>query len=86
MTENPQQLIALIQSRMNNRIEMLDAIAGSPMDSIPDDVKKMRELESCKIRAVLEEQKDLIEIIKVLFPSTVAIDAGEQKNKPGRKR
>lgn len=70
---------------MNNRIEMLHAIAGSPMDSIPDDVKKMRELESCKIRAVLEEQKDLIEIIKVLFPTTVSSDAGEQKNKSGRK-
>ena len=68
MTDAAKQLNSMIQSRLNNRIEALNALAGSPVDNLPDDVKQMREIEACKIRAVMEEQKDLIAIIKMLFP------------------
>lgn len=68
MTDAAKQLNSMIQSRLNNRIEALTALAGSPVDNLPDDVKQMREIEACKIRAVMEEQKDLIAIIKMLFP------------------
>lgn len=62
------QLNDMIQSRLNNRIEALNHLEPSPMDSgIPDEIKKMREIEACKIRAVMQEQKDLIELIKLLF-------------------
>ena len=69
MTDAAKQLKSMILSRLNNRIETLNALAGSPVDSLPDDVRKMREIEACKIRAVVEEQKDLIAIIKMLFPN-----------------
>lgn len=69
MAETAQNLIKMIQNRLNSRIDTLNAISDSPLDNLPDDVKKMRELEASKIRAVMEEQKDLIEIIKLLFPN-----------------
>lgn len=68
MVQTANQLIEMIQKRLNNRIEALNALSSSPMDNSPDEIKKMREIEASKIRAVLQEQKDLIEIIRMLFP------------------
>lgn len=68
MTDAAKQLADMIQKRQANRIKALDSLAGTPMDNVPDEVKKMRELEASKIRAVVEEQGDIIEIIKMLFP------------------
>lgn len=68
MTETAQLLIDMIQKRLTSRMNALTALHTSPVESVPDDVKKMRELESSSIRAVMQEQTDLIEIIKILFP------------------
>ena len=68
MTETANQLVDMIQKRYNSRFDTLNTLAGSPMDNIPDEVKKMREIEAAKIRSVMQEQKDLMEIIKMLFP------------------
>jgi uncharacterized membrane protein len=71
MADTTQHLIDMIQKRINNRIEALNALAASPLDQmISDEVKKMREIEAGKIRAVLQEQKDLIEIMHLLFPKS----------------
>lgn len=70
MTDTAQSLLGMIQNRMNNRLEVLNTLAASPLDNIPNEVKEMREIESSKIRAVMQEQKDLIEIIKMLYPSS----------------
>jgi predicted amidohydrolase len=69
MAETAAQLADMIQKRLSNRIEALNALSASPMENLPDEVKKMREIEGGKIRAVMQEQKDLIDIIKVLFPN-----------------
>lgn len=68
MHETAQQLIDMIQKRMNNRLNALNSLQNSTIESVPDDVKKIRELESAVIRGVMQEQSDLIEIIKILFP------------------
>lgn len=68
MIETARNLVDMIQRRLNNRIEVLNTLQGSPVESVPDEVKKMREIEAAKIRAVMQEQKDMIEIIKALFP------------------
>ena len=68
MAETAQNLISMIQNRLNSRVEALNTLSTSSMESIPDKVKEMRETEAIKIRAVMQEQKDLIEIIKILFP------------------
>lgn len=68
MAEISQTIINVIQSRQSSRVKALTALASSPMDNIPDEVKKMREIEAAKIRAVMQEQDDLIDICKMLFP------------------
>ena len=59
----------LLQSRLANQLETLNSLENAHMDNIPDEVKKMREIEAGKIRAVMQEQKDLVTILKALFPN-----------------
>jgi predicted amidohydrolase len=68
MHETAKDLIDMIQNRLNSRVTTLVTLQSSPLDAIPDEVKKMREVEASRIRAVMQEQTDLIEIIKILFP------------------
>lgn len=68
MSDTTQHLIDMVQKRLNNRVEALNSLENSPLENIPDEVKKMREIEAGKIRAVMEEQKDLVDIMRVLFP------------------
>lgn len=58
----------LLQKRLNNKIELLNSISTGSLDNTPVEVQKMREEEAAKIRAVMQEQKDLIEIINTMFP------------------
>jgi hypothetical protein len=69
MVATAQSLIDMIQRRLANRVAALSAIAASPLDNLPNDIRTMREIESAKIRSVMEEQSDLIEIIKMLYPT-----------------
>lgn len=69
MTNAAKQLKDIIQARLNNRLEAVNTLQGSPLDNVPDEVKKMREIEAGKIRAVMQEQKDLIELIKSIYPN-----------------
>ncbi|KAA5532667.1 hypothetical protein F0919_17960 [Taibaiella lutea] len=63
-------IIELLQKRMNNRIDALTAISSSSLENIPESVQQKREDEASKIRAIIQEQKDLIEIINMLYPSS----------------
>lgn len=76
-------IIALIQQRLDTRLDMLNTLAVQPLDTMPESIKRMREEESSKIRAVVQEQRDLLATIKTLYPFT---DAGytKEKEKPGR--
>lgn len=69
MDETVKSIKDLLDKRLNNRIDALQAISSSPMDSVPEAVQKMREEEAAKIRAVIQEQRDIIDIIKSLFPN-----------------
>jgi hypothetical protein len=60
----------LLQKRLNSRIEMMNTLASSPMDGLPEKVQELREREAEKTRAVITEQKDLLELLKMLFPQT----------------
>ncbi|MFA6058956.1 MAG: hypothetical protein WC756_12210 [Taibaiella sp.] len=66
-TINP--VITLIQKRLGVRLEALNALATSPLDNMPESVLKMREEESAKIRAVMQEQKELIDLISLMYPN-----------------
>lgn len=75
-------LIEMIQKRMNNRIKALNELETSPLDNLPDQVKQMREIEASKIRMVVQEQMDLVEIMRSLFPK---VEALKQKHLIGKK-
>lgn len=71
MAATVQTIINLIETRLNSRLDTLQALAIQPMDSIPESIKNKREDECAKIRAVVQEQRDLSAIIKVLFPTSI---------------
>lgn len=64
-----QTVFDLLQRRLTNNVEAVNAISIAPMDNLSEKIKEMREVEAGKIRAVMQEQKDLITILKALFPS-----------------
>ena len=72
MVETAQQLIGMVQKRMNNRMSALTALQTTSLDALPDEVKQMREVEASRVRAVMQEQSDLIDIIEMLFPKNTA--------------
>lgn len=59
----------LLDKRLSNKLYALEAIATTSLDSVPESIQKMREEEASKIRAVIQEQRDIIDIIKYLFPN-----------------
>ncbi len=59
----------MLQNRMNNRIEALKAFEPSVMDNMSEEVKKMREIEGSRLRAVIQEQRDLLDILNSMFPN-----------------
>ena len=60
----------LLEKRVSNRLDALEAIATTPLDNVPESIQKMREEEASKTRAVIQEQRDILDIIKSLFPNT----------------
>ena len=68
MTEAANQLKDMIQERLNNRVETLASLNYTTMDNLPDEVKQHREEQQALLRAVMIEQRDIISIIKMLFP------------------
>jgi hypothetical protein len=58
----------LLNKRMLNKVELLNTLSANTLDTIPESIKLKREEEAARVRAVIHEQKDLIEIINALFP------------------
>ena len=59
----------LLEKRLSNRLDALQAIATTSLDNVPESIQKMREEEASKTRAVIQEQRDILDIIKSLFPN-----------------
>ncbi|MEJ7610657.1 MAG: hypothetical protein WKF88_05695 [Ferruginibacter sp.] len=79
MIETAQSLKDMIQKRMNNRVDHLTTLQSTNLDALPEEVTKMREVEASRIRAVVSEQKDIIELIDMLFPKAAAGKAPTKK-------
>lgn len=60
----------LLENRLQKRLDALEAIASTSLDGLPESVQAKREDEASKIRAVVQEQRDILDIIKYLFPNT----------------
>ena len=68
MIEAAKSIKEVIEVRLDSRLDMLNTLAVSNIESLPESIRKMREDESAKIRAVVQEQRDLIATIKALYP------------------
>ena len=60
----------LLEKRLSNRLDALEAIATTSLENVPESIQKIREEEASKTRAVIQEQRDILDIIKYLFPNT----------------
>lgn len=69
MTSVIKPIVKMLQNRMNNRIDAMKAFTVHPTDNIPVEIQKMREEEALRVRAVIQEQKDLIDIIQTMYPN-----------------
>lgn len=71
MKATADQLVGMIKKRLNNRMKVVQVLEDkNPLEGpdVPKEVQQMREIELMKVRAVMQEQLDLIEIIKMLYP------------------
>jgi hypothetical protein len=68
MQETAAKFKELLLKRLANKVELLNTLQENISDSTPESVKKMREEEASRVRAVMQEQKDLIEIVNALYP------------------
>lgn len=68
MAETVGTFKTLLTKRLNNKVELLNTLQDNISDTTPESIKKMREEEAARVRAVMQEQKDLIEIVNALYP------------------
>lgn len=61
-------IIKMLDERLNGRLDALTTLANSSLDSVPESVKIKREEEAAKIRAIVQEQRDIIATLKLLYP------------------
>ena len=61
-------ILTLLEKRLKNKVQALQAIETNGLENLPDEVKKLRELQAMRIHAVVEEQTDVIDIIKAMYP------------------
>ena len=70
MSQTVQTFKDLLQKRLSNKIELLNTLSSQSLDNVPEQIQKMREEEASRVRAVMQEQKDLIEILNALYPES----------------
>lgn len=68
MTSTIKPVKNLLNARLLNKVSLLETLTNNALDNVPDSVKLKREEEAARVRAVIQEQKDLIEIINALYP------------------
>ena len=70
MDATVKSIVDLMQGRLNINTDALLAIENAnAIDMVPDDVKKMREVQATALRAVIREIKEEIAIVKAMYPN-----------------
>lgn len=77
MTDAVDRIKQMLQDRIDINETALQNGYDSPLDNVPDEVKVLREQEAAKMRAVKKEQRELLQIINLMFPK----DATKAKTK-----
>lgn len=68
MAEMKSKIEKMLQGRLANRIEASSAFDSGPLDNMPESVKQMRELQKAQNSAVMQELKDLISVLNLMYP------------------
>lgn len=69
MSQVVKPIIALLDNRMNNKLEALKAYDG-PINQGSDEVKRMREIEAIKLRHEVDVLRDIKTIVQAMYPNT----------------
>lgn len=80
MNEAVDKIVAMIQDRLDINETALNTAYDSPIDNLPDEVKVLREQEARILRGVKKEQKEIIQIIQLMFPKNVQPAKAKKKD------
>lgn len=69
MAQTVKPITDFIEQRLKSRQELLNTLAIQPVDTTPESIRMKREEESAKLRAVIQEQNDILATIKALYPN-----------------
>lgn len=70
MQKTVKPIVELLERRLETRQAVIETLSANAIDTtVPESVKLMREQEAARARAVVQELKDLLAIIKALHPS-----------------
>lgn len=73
MQKTVKPIVELIEQRLETRQAVINTLSANAIDtSVPESVKLLREQEAARVRAVVQELKDLLAMIKALHPNTNA--------------
>lgn len=68
MEEAVKKIKKMVKSRLEQREAALPAYEPSSIESLPDAVKISREHDASNLKAVIQEQKDLMAILDFMYP------------------
>lgn len=74
MEDNTSKIKMLIQSRKDSREKALAGIEPNSLDNLPDAVRISREQQAAQLRAVIQEQDDLLNILYTIYPTDKKAD------------
>jgi hypothetical protein len=60
-------IVSLLDKRMSNKMEALKAYEG-PIKDANDEISRIREIEAVKLRHEVDVLKDLVDIVKAMYP------------------
>ena len=69
MSETVKPILDLLAKRLRNKTTALSALSPNTLEPVPDEVKKMRELQAIRLNAVIEELTDLVDITEAMYPN-----------------
>jgi len=69
MAATVKPIIQFIEERRKSRFDLLNTLSSQSIENLPESIRKTREEEASRLRAVMQEQEDILTTIKVLYPN-----------------
>jgi hypothetical protein len=69
MSDTVKPITDLIQKRIDSRLDIVATLDDQPLDSVPESIRLKRYEEAAKLRAVIQELRDIQTTINALYPN-----------------